>query len=379
MLDTKMKVLLISPQHWGTMRVTKHHYAIELAKLGHEVFFLEPTEASWKWSQTTFNVIPSDFEGVKLVKQQINVPYNLKFHLKGLFNWFIKRHIKTLEKQLGPFDLVWSFDLTNAMPLAYFSNDSKKIFFAADWPLNPDAVKAAEGASLLVSVAQEILDQYPHTINTKKLLIDHGVAECFIEEGKKPFVKTDEVIRIGMSGNFLRPDIDRPVLQEIIKTHSDLVFECFGAFEPKNSNLGGAADQETQVFIDALMQAPNVILHGMVPPETLALELRRMDAFLICYDVEKDQSKGTNYHKVMEYLAYGRPIVSNEISSYKTPQRQGLISMPSNEMSIIEVFKGTINFLKTSEINQSSKMQELSRSKTYSINLLNVIIACAES
>ena len=373
-----MKVLLISPQHWGTMRVTKHHYAIELAKLGHEVYFLEPTEASWKWNQTSFSITPSDAEGVQLVQQQINVPYNLKFHSKGLFDWFIKRHIKKLEKQLGPFDLVWSFDLTNAMPLSCFSKKSRKIFFAADWPQVPDAVKAADGSDLLVSVAQEILDQYPNTPNTKKLLIDHGVADCFIEEGKKPFVKTDEVIRIGMSGNFLRPDIDRPVLLEIIKTHTDLLFECFGAFEFKNSNLGGSADPDTKAFIEALQHSPNVIFHGMVRPEVLAKELRRMDAFLICYDVEKDQSKGTNYHKVMEYLTYGRPIVSNEISSYKTPLRQGLISMPNNEMSIIEVFKYTTNFLKTSEINQSSKMQELSRSKTYSINLLNVINACAE-
>jgi hypothetical protein len=315
MLDSKMKVLLISPQHWGTMRVTKHHYAIELAKLGHEVFFLEPTEASWKWNQTSFNVIPSEAEGVKLVKQQINIPYNLKFHLKSLFDWFIKRHIKKLEKQLGPFDLVWSFDLTNAMPLTYFSNKSKKIFFAADWPLNTDAVKAAEGASLLVSVAQEILDQYPNSVNTKKLLIDHAVAECFIEEGKKPFVKTDEVMRIGMSGNFLRPEIDRSVLIQIIRTHSDIVFEYFGAFESKSSNLGGAINHDTIAFIEALKQSPNVILHGMVSPETLATELRNMDAFLICYDIAKDQSRGTNYHKVAEYLVYKRPIFSNFFSN----------------------------------------------------------------
>ena len=38
------------------------------------------------------------------------------------------------------------------------------------------------------------------------------------EAGKQAFVKTDTQIRIGMSGNFLRPDIDRPVLLEIIKT-----------------------------------------------------------------------------------------------------------------------------------------------------------------
>lgn len=320
-----MKVLLISPQHWGTMRVTKHHYAIELAKLGHEVFFLEPTEASWKWNQTSFRITSSDAEGVKLVNQQINVSYNLKFHMKGLFDWFIKRHIKKLEKQLGPLDLIWSFDLTNAMPLIYFSNDTKKIFFAADWPLVLDGVKAAEGASLLVSVAQEILDQYPNQLNTKKLLIDHGVADCFIAEGKKPFVKIDDVIRIGMSGNFLRPDIDRPVLLEIIRTHTEIVFECFGAYVFRNSNLGGSADIDTIAFIEVLQNAPNVILHGMVRTEILAKELRRMDAFLICYDLSKDQSKGTNYHKVMEYLAYGRPIVSNYVSSYLQNE---LVRMP---------------------------------------------------
>ena len=311
-----MRILLISPQHWGTMRVSKHHYAIELAKLGYEVYFLEPTDASWQWNSSSFEMKPSDAKGVTLVRQKINVPYNLKFHAKVIFDIFIKRHINQLEKQLGPFDLVWSFDLTNAMPLKYFSKKSKKIFFAADWPQMTEAVKAAESANLLVSVAQEFLDQYPANPATKKLLIDHGVTECFIEEGKHPCIKTDEIIRIGMSGNFLRPDIDRPVLIDIIKTHSDLIFECFGSFELENSNLGGAADQETTIFIESLKNAPNVILHGMVPPEKLAKELRRMDAFLICYDVAKDQSRGTNYHKVMEYLAYGRPIVSNYISRY---------------------------------------------------------------
>jgi hypothetical protein len=213
--------------------------------------------------------------------------------------------------------LVWSFDLTNAMPLKYFRNESKKIFFAADWPLNADAVKASESADLLVSVAQEILNQYPNNPQTKKLLIDHGVADCFIEEGKKPFIKSDDKIRIGMSGNFLRPDIDRPILLEIIHSHPDILFECFGSYETTNSNLGGSVDHDTLKFINELIVVPNVVLHGMVNPEVLSKELSRMDAFLICYDIQKDQSKGTNYHKVMEYLAYARPIISNYISKYK--------------------------------------------------------------
>jgi hypothetical protein len=323
-----MRVLIISPQHWGTMRVTKHHYAIELANSGHEVFFLEPTEANWKWKKSRFEVSDCDAEGVRLIKQNINVPYNLKFHTKSVFDWFIKRHIQKLETDLGPFDLIWSFDLTNAMPLRYFGNESKKIFFAADWPLNDDAVKASASADLLVSVAQEILDQYPDNCDTKNLLIDHGVADCFIEEGNKPFIKSDDKIRIGMSGNFLRPDIDRPVLLEIINAHPDILFEFFGSFDTTNSNLGGSADHDTVKFIHKIMDSPNVVLHGMVSSEVLSKELRRMDAFLICYDVIKDQSKGTNYHKVMEYLAYGRPIVSNYISRYSLDKENFI--MPSS-------------------------------------------------
>ena len=311
------KILLISPQHWGVMHVTKHHYAIELSKLGFTVFFLEPTEATWNIHQSRFNITSSGVERLFILNQKINIPYKLKFHNKDLYDWFIKRHIKKLEKEIGPLDIVWSFDLTNAMPLKYFSNKTKKIFFAADWPQDHHSVKAAEDANLLVSVAQEILDQYPNTKYTKKLLVDHAVAEYFVEEGAKPFVKNDNIIRVGLSGNFLRPDIDRPVFLDLIATYTNLLFECFGTIEYSNSNLGGATDKETEIFINTLRQSENVILHGMVSPELLAKELRRMDAFLICYDVLKDPSKGTNYHKVMEYLVYKRPIITNFISSYK--------------------------------------------------------------
>jgi glycosyltransferase involved in cell wall biosynthesis len=313
MQNTKMRVLVISPQFWGTMRITKHHYAIELAKIGHEVYFLEPLALNWNIGATGFKLKEVEYPNLKVISHTISAPSNLKFHAKRFFDFFMKRHIQKLEKRIGGIDLVWSFDLTGAISLKYFSA-TQKIFFAADWPPNKDAVNAADSADLVISVAQEILDQYPNKY--KKLLVNHGVAECFIDAGKIPFVKSDEQFRIGMSGNFLRPDIDRPVLLDIIASFPDILFECFGAYEPKNSNLGGSNDSDTARFIEALKTAPNVVLKGMVSPEELAVELRRMDAFLICYDVEKDQSKGTNYHKVSEYLVYGNLIVSNYVSAY---------------------------------------------------------------
>jgi hypothetical protein len=359
MQNTKMRVLVISPQHWGTMRVTKHHYAIELAKLGHEVYFLEPLSPNWKIGATSFIPKEVEYPDLKVLSHTILAPYNLKFHAKGFFDLFMKRHIQKMEKRMGSFDLVWSFDLTGAIPLKYFKAN-RKIFFAADWPPNKDAVDAAESADLVVSVAQEILDQYPNKY--KKLLVSHGVAQCFIDAGKIPFAKSDEQFRIGMSGNFLRPDIDRPVLLDIIATFPDILFECFGAYESKNSNLGGSNDTDTTAFIEALKKAPNVILHGMVSPEKLALELRRMDAFLICYDVEKDQSKGTNYHKVSEYLVYGRSIVSNYVSAYDF-EGSGVVMTRSN--------KQLISILKHS-ISQSCR-EEIREPKDYKSQLIKII------
>jgi hypothetical protein len=270
----------------------------------------------------------------------------------------MKRHIQKMEKAIGQFDLVWSFDLTGAIPLKYF-NANRKIFFAADWPPNKDAVDAAESADLVVSVAQEILDQYPE--NHKKLLVSHGVAQCFIDAGKIPFSKTDEQFRIGMSGNFLRPDIDRTVLLDIIASFPDILFECFGAYEAKNSNLGGAKDQDTIAFIEALKAAPNVLLHGMLAPEKLALELRRMDAFLICYNVEKDQSKGTNYHKVSEYLMYGRPIVSNYVSAYDFEgSGVSLVSKSENNSKLLDLISMTHdNSLESQKLKGPSDYQFL--------------------
>jgi hypothetical protein len=349
MQEPKMRVLVISPQHWGTLRVTKHHYAIELTKLGHEVYFLEPLEPNWKIGRTSFTQKTTEYTNLKVLSHTIVAPYNLKFHAKKFFDFFMKRHINKMEKRIGRFDLVWSFDLTDAIPLKYF-NANQKIFFAADWPQNKDAIKAAESADLLVSVAQEILDQYPE--KHKNLLVSHGVAQCFIDASKIPFVKFDEQFRIGMSGNFLRLDIDRPVLLDIIRSFPDILFEFFGAFEPKNSNLGGANDPDTITFVEALKAAPNVLLHGMLAPEKLALELRRMDAFLICYDVEKDQSRGTNYHKVSEYLVYGRPILSNYVSAYDFEGSGVVITRSNNQL--ISIIKDNVCKNKTNHEENST-------------------------
>ena len=67
-----------------------------------------------------------------------------------------------------------------------------------------------------------------------------------------------------------------------------LFLDAGGSCLESEANLSGSVDDSTRQFIDYLEQSRNVILHGLVSSLELAEKLQTMDAFLICYDVQKD-------------------------------------------------------------------------------------------
>lgn len=345
-------IIILSPQDWGTMFLSKHHYAVELAKMGNKVYYINPPK-DFHWNPfQTIDIGESGYKDLWIVNHHLNCPYWLKFKAITVFHFMMKFHIQKLEKKIGKADIIWSFELGNLYPLTYFSNTSKKLFFPADEPRDSQAIYAANGADLIVSITREILakyDSYPAT----KLLVNHGVASFFFENHDKK-VRSDARTKIGLSGNFFRKDLDRPVLLKIIRENSDIIFEFWGAYKIEQSNVSGATDNDTQVFINSLRELPNVKMHGPVQPKQLAKELKQMDAFLICYDIQKDQSSGTNYHKIMEYLATGKVIVSNNVSTYGGT---GLLEMTderdTNE-KLPALFRNVISNL---SLHNSSDMQ----------------------
>ena len=154
-------------------------------------------------------------------------------------------------------------------------------------------------------------------------------------------------MRIGITGNLLRPDIDRKTLLEIITNHTDCSFEFYGPTSIHESNIGGSGDDATSSFLQELRQLQNTQLHGVLSPQQLALEYRNIDAFLICYDPKLDQSKATNYHKIAEFLTYGSPVISNYVSAYDF-EDSGVFMVGKNENQsclrcLNALLKGRIN------------------------------------
>ena len=161
MPDLKSKsILLISPQAWGKMFVSKHHYAIELAKKGNTVYFLNPPEPSTRKEKITIEA--SDVQpGLFIIHHKLSFPYNIKFHFITLFHALMKGHIKRILKKIGtPIDIVWSFDLGNLYPFQFFPASAFKIFHPVDEPLNETAMQSGKGAQIIFSVTREILEKY---------------------------------------------------------------------------------------------------------------------------------------------------------------------------------------------------------------------------
>ena len=81
-LDGGCRILLISPQRWDGFQVSKHHYAIELAKLGNEVYFVDPPNNSGKAVDV---VSCEEDERLKVVRYGPWFPYVIKFRARWLF------------------------------------------------------------------------------------------------------------------------------------------------------------------------------------------------------------------------------------------------------------------------------------------------------
>src|SRR5450755_421301 len=291
LLNNKV-ILVLSPQSWGKMMLAKHHYALELAKAGNQVYFLNPPNNDhWSVKKVSDRIrirISSENSNLSIIDQELYFPYIFKFHARSLYNFLVKRQIRNILDSIGrSVDILWSFDLGNLFPIKYFPKKIYKIFHPVDEPGDQYAVDAAAGADILFSVTTEILNKYA-SYNIPSFFINHGLANDFISVQPAPFLKGNK-IQVGMSGNLLRQDLDRETLLQIIEENPELAFNFYGSYVVEDSNIGAGTDLKTKSFIEALSSFHQVKLHGVLRTSELAKQLNDMDILLICYDINKDQ------------------------------------------------------------------------------------------
>lgn len=372
-------IYIISREGWGGMLMSKQHYALELAKRGNQVYFINHPDLRKKLKRGAIKVEATNYKNLFSVDNRLFHPYFFKEKYKGLYNFFTRFHIKRMVREIGnrP-DIVWTFDPGNSLPLKFFPKCEVKIVMPVDGPFGlEDEIKSTEKADVLISITREILERYKY-VKIPQFQINHGVSGVFINEEVKE--KINSPIHIGYSGSLVRNDLDTENFLKIIQFHSDKIFEFWGENDYMKSNIHLPQDvsDETKKFIDDLKALPNVILHGTVNPEVLAAGIKRMDALLICYLLHNKQGNlrnDQNHHKVLEYLGTGKAIISSYMSVYsiKYPGFIEMVKSKENNDELFDLFNKVISDLSYyNSLENQNKRINFAKQFTYSKQVENI-------
>lgn len=371
-------VLIISPNTWGKLLISKHNYAIEMTKLGYKVFFMNPPNQDLKINQ--YSVYPiNEFPNLYLINTKISnnrfLDYlRLRLGFTEILDFSLYRLIKKIcNRESIQFEQIWNFD-PNLHGFLYKYPSEFKIFFVVDQISQKSHLRSARNIDLVVSVTSVILNKYSE-VNSKKLLLNHGLNSLFVNQAKKNLSNTSNnkcIRNVGYVGNLIIRFINYKVLNQIVQNNPDITFHFWGAYNTENNNLLGAIDSGVEHNIENFKKNKNVILYGLKVQAEILESINNMDAFLMCYDIENDPNEGANSHKILEYLSTGKVIIANRVLDYKNSDLFPMLK-DTDTNKLIKLFDDVINnveYYNAEELQR--KRLNFALASTYEQNIIKI-------
>jgi len=327
-LKTCLKqILLISPEPWSGNFVSKHHYAITLASMGHRVYFLNPPDNSLsklKIDNTKYKNLYS-ITAPQLLK-------GLRFIPKIISIYIENRWLEKLEKHIGSkFTTIWLFENSRFYNMQ-FAKDRLKIYHQVDSNQNFHLKEASSSADICFCVTDYILEDLLN-YNKKVFKISHGVNLAI-----KPLPLTKEEknrfnnsINVTYIGNLDMLYIDEDILFKITKRYSNITFHFIG-----NYSLDGKLYQICK-------NSKNIIWWGRIDSTLIPSILKQIDICLLTYRAEKYKKQLASPHKILEYLYSGKVIVATYTDEYK--DRRELLEMVDNSQEYLNKFESIVDNL----------------------------------
>lgn len=311
-------ILLISPQAWEHVFVSKHHYAIALGAAGNKVYFLNPPSGGYRISGTSFkNVFCLNYPGFLVGFRFLPAP------VKRLY---MRAIITELEKVAeARFDVVWSFDNSVFFDLAAFSTDTLKISHIVDLNQDFNFRVHAQTADLCISTNRDVVEKFKH-FNRTAYYINHAVPTERPDEGKNFDLPGSNAMKAGYAGNLDIPYIDWPLLETIVEENPGVDFILAGPCKEKS-------------FLSRLLGRANVFHVGVLSLWELFAFYNHVDILILCYVADKFRSQVSNPHKMMEYLSSGKMICSTFTLEYAGLANDGMFIMSHTNDGFSSLFK----------------------------------------
>lgn len=353
------RILLISPQPWDHLLISKHHYAEELAAENY-VVFLEPPQSAGI-PMFTLRPHPS-LDRLRIASWRPFTPKMLRFHAYTAYRAIMRRNAAWLARKLGGIDIVWCFDF-NVFPELDSFGTQIKIFHPVD-PLSSDRqIAIGDTADLIISVSERILSNFVGTqAEARTLLVNHGLSSPFEKLARQPVQeRRPGPVRCGFFGNLDRSFINFDLLRVIIDAHPDVEFHFWGSFHP-NGHF-------------SLMLAPlaNVHVHGAIEKAALAREVADMDLFTLTYSDHTIESDRSNAHKLLEYMSTGKTIVTTRMDCYEDDPDLVRMSRAADDSDFEALFSQTIfSILQLNQRCLMEKRKAYCRQFTYRNNVQRI-------
>jgi glycosyltransferase involved in cell wall biosynthesis len=288
-------ILLISPEKWDHIFVSKHHYAIQLGKQGNKVFFLNPPGNEEFVAQTQYqNVFQVNYKGF---------PLGLRFYPALLRRRIIRAvYTRITEICQAIFQVVWSFDNSVFFDFSALPDSTLKICQIVDSNQDFQTQLAATTADYCFCVSEPIerkLRQY----NAKVHKINHGFNVVHNAAATDRCLGTGKV-KVVYAGNLSIPYIDWELLCSVVERRTDVDFTFIGP---------NGLDHDHGKKLAALQ---NVYFVGRVDSYKLPGYYLSADALLLAYQEQYHSDQTANSHKMMEYLGSGKVIIATKTLEY---------------------------------------------------------------
>lgn len=292
-------ILLISPEPWHGLQMSKHHWAEALAKRGNRVLWLDAPGSS----RSRVHIAPDGrvervayhhwLRGVNHMPESVQI-------------WYSDRLIRQIEKEAGMgIDIVWSFDMSR---LACSSKEGRlSIAHPVDLFMVPPGRIHFSHADLVLTSSQPIRSAVLElTPGATAICIGHGLDERWLQGRPERPTRSHARPIVCCAGNIAIPYLDWEVLAAEVQAHPEVDFRF----------IGPCTQEPNDSAYHVVRAQPNTTFTGLMAKEDLIDELHRADALLLCYRADRWTAQLSNPHKLLEYFATGNPIVASFTSEY---------------------------------------------------------------
>lgn len=299
-----LNVLIVSPESWEHIQLSKHHYAKALAERGNNVFFLGPPEKKYALTSTKTPRLK--------ILHYPGFVRGLRFHPAFSRRKKTRKVYQELEAVAGEqFNVIWSFDNSVFYDFDALPESVLKISHIVDLNMDYQMASAARTADLCLCTTPFICKRLS-VHNPKSHMLLHGVQQWPDEHRIRPFPMPGEnQLKALYVGNLSMKYLDWEVLRNTAETHTHVDFVFIGP----HHDLFDTAINRTHDEKRSIHALPNVYFPGRIASSEIPAALASADILLLAYQREhlRDQA---NPHKIMEYLQSGKPIAANFTAAF---------------------------------------------------------------